>query len=143
MDANGTPVKSSTPDHKRARWFASNVRFSVLPHSAHEITQMTFRLTQIQLKQRGAPLPWSTVMESCDIANVAKPKGNTVQEQYWTEKEEEITHMARIQKIVKSLGIELPQGGKPNGAHGGRPPTGQKPPQQKVKGDGRPTITES
>ena len=135
-----TPVASGTPSHKRARWFAENVRFFVMPHSIHEITQMTHRLTLIQLRQRGAPIPWSMVMESCDVPNVEKPKGSTIQEQFYNEKETELFHMARLQQMLQAMGIQPPG---EQGKHGGRPPSAQQAPKMKTKGDGRPVISES
>jgi len=136
---------------QRAKWFAENVRFFLMPHSVHELTQMQYKLGLLQMRQRGAPVSWSTIMKSFDIANVGNADGNTEQEKFWSEKEEEIVKMARIQKILQTLGIEqglgggAPGGEKPNGSgkHGGRPPTAQKAPELVTKGDGRPLVKES
>lgn len=147
-DSSSKPVGSKYSQIQRARWFAENVRFYLMPHSVHEITQMTYRLLLLQLRQRGAPIAWSTVMESCDVPDVKKADGSSVQDQYWSEKEQEITHAARAKQIVDALGLDMgggaPGGGKerPNGStpHGGRPPTGQQAPQ--LRHGGR-TISES
>src|SRR4029077_13470534 len=121
-----------------------------MPHSFHEITQMNYRLLLLQLRQRGAPIAWATVMESCDVPNVTKPEGSSVQEQFYAEKEIEIQHMIRAQQIAQALGIDAQAmaraggGSQPNGStpRGGRPPTAQQAPQLKHKGDGRPTVSE-
>jgi hypothetical protein len=127
---------------QRAKWFGKNVQFFLLPHSVHEFTQMTYRLVLLQLSQRGFPIAKATVMESCEVPDVEKPDGNTQQEQFYAEKEEEIQHAIRLQEILKASGLDPSMfggGGKPNG----RPPSGKAPPQMKHKGDGRPTVTES
>lgn len=150
-DSGQKPIGSKYSQIQRARWFAENVRFFLMPHSVHEITQMTYRLLLLQLRQRGAPIAWATVMESCDVPNVTKPEGSSVQEQFYAEKEIEIQHMIRAQQIAQALGIDAQAmagaggGAKPNGssAHGGRPPTAQQAPQLRKKGDGRPVVSES
>ena len=124
-----------------------------MPHSVHEITQMTYKLGLMQLRQRGAPISWATLMNSWDVANVGDPAGATEQERFWTEKEEEITRAARMQEIVMNLGIDhhlMPGGGpagqsRENGStpQGGRPATDQVPPHLETKGDGRPVVSSS
>jgi len=139
---------------ERAKWFAGNIRFFIMPHSVHEITQMTYKLGLMQLRSRGAPISWATVMNSWEVANVGDPSGVTEQERFWSEKEEEITHAARMQEIVMNLGIDhhlMPGGGAPGDAarangstpQGGRPSTDAQPPQLKQKGDGRPVVSSS
>src|SRR6185369_3669030 len=91
---------------QRAKWFAENIQFYLMPHSVHEITQMTYRLMLLQLKQRGAPISWATIMQSCEIPNVAEPSGNTEQEKAQAEKDQEIQNLVRTQLIIKGLGIE-------------------------------------
>lgn len=146
-----TPRKSQYTPAQRARWFASNVKFFVLPHSAHELTQSTLKLGWMQLKQRGAPISWNTIEKSWDIPNPGNVDGNTELEKYRNEQEEDIKFKARMAVIVKNLGVDqgladqMGGGGKPNGSghHGGRPPTAQSMPQMKAKGDGRPVVSES
>ena len=142
VDSNQQPIPSAHSRLTRARWFAGNLRFFLLPHSVHEMEQMTERLLLLQLRQRGAPISWSTIMKACSVPDTADPKsGSTEQERFYSEKEDEISHMARLQQILKSMGIEGPPGGAPHA--GGRPPTGQAPPKLTKKGDGRPVISES
>lgn len=144
-DADERPLPSKYTTMQRARWFTENVRFFLMPHSVHELTQMTERLLLLQLRQRGYPISASTVMRACEVPNVDIPDGNTEQEKFWAEKEEEIVKMSRMQTIVQALGIQMPEGGKPNGSgkQGGRPPSAQSAPQMKHKGDGRPVVSES
>jgi hypothetical protein len=149
-DENQVQVPSKYTPVERAKWFAKNVRCWIMPHTAHEMSQMTNRLLLLQLRQRGFPISAATCMTSCDVPNVSIPDGNSEQEKFWAEKEDEITHAARIQKIVQELGLQQglmggAPGTKPNGSthKGGRPPSGQAAPQLAQKGDGRPLIKES
>lgn len=147
-DADQNPMPSMQTAMQRARWFASNVRYWIMPHTIHEMTQMTHRLLLLQLRQRGGPISWSTIFNACDVPNVKTAEGNDEQSKFYAEKEEEIEHAARLQKIVQSVGIDqglIPPGGQQNGSSkkGGRPPSGQAAPQIKQKGDGRPVVSES
>lgn len=151
-DAGQQPVPSKYSAMQRAKWFAENVRFWLMPHSVHELTQMSQRLLLLQLRQRGFQISGSTVMKACEVPNVGEPKGNTEQEKFWKEKEEEILHAARLQKILEAIGADqgiagggAPAGGKPNGSgkHGGRPNTDQVAPHQETRAGGRPIISTS
>lgn len=135
------PIPSQYTLMQRAKMFANNVRFFLMPHSVHEVTQMSFRLGLMQLRGRGYPISAATVMDSWDIQNVAKPEGNTEQERFWSEKEEEITKMARLQKIVESLGIQPMNMGGPKKP--GRPNSDKAAPHQETKSDGRPVVSTS
>lgn len=134
---------------QRAKWFAKNIRFFLMPHSVHEATQTTFRLGLLQLRGRGYPVSASTVMEAFEIPNVGKPQGNTEQERFYSEKEEDITKAARMQKIVQEMGMEMGLGGAPQAPNAGgpkktgRPNSDKAPAHQEVKGDGRPVISTS
>jgi hypothetical protein len=146
-------IPSKSTPQQRAKWFSQNVRFWIMPHSLHELHQMTQRLMLMQLRQRGYQISGATVMESCNVPSVKRPDGSTEQERFWAEKEDEIIRAARLAVITQVIGAEQglgggpppPGGGKPNGSghKGGRPPSGQAPPQLKTKGDGRPIISES
>jgi hypothetical protein len=109
---------------------------------------MTMRLGYMQLRQRGYPISAATVMNSWDVPNVGQPDGNTEQEMFWSEKEEEIVKAARMQKIVQEMGIEQGLGGPGGpppgkGKGGGRPNTDSAPPSLKTKGDGRSVVATS
>jgi len=155
-DANQVMIPSKYSIQQRARWFGENVHFYLMPHSVHEITQMTYRLMLLQLKQRGAPISWATIMQSCEIPNVAEPSGNTEQEKAQAEKDQEIQNLIRTQVIIKGLGIEeglvsavapsaVPSQPQANGStsQGGRPATLATPPHLEQKGNGRPVTSTS
>jgi len=110
---------------------------------------MTFKLGLMQLRQRGYPVSASTVMSAFELQNVGKPSGNTEQEMFYAEQEEQIIKAARLKKIVDQLGIEQ---GLMNGGAGmmpggpkktGRPNSDKASPHQEVKGDGRPIVSTS
>ena len=140
---------SAYTDMERARWWAGNIAFYVTPHSAHEITQMSYRLMLLQGKQRGLPISNGTTMQSMEIPDVKIAKGNFEQDRFYAEKEEEIEHAARMAKIAQVAGVDQGVinmlGGNPSGSgpKGGRPPSGNKPPKQETKAGGRPIISES
>jgi hypothetical protein len=144
-----TPRASGYSLMQRAKWFAKNIRFFLMPHSVHETTQMTMRLGYMQLRQRGYPISAATVMNAWDVPNVGQPDGNTEQQMFFSEKEEEIIKAARLKKIVDTLGIDQglmgPGGGPPQGKGrgGGRPNADSAAPQLKQKGDGRSVVTTS
>jgi hypothetical protein len=145
-DVNERPLASMHSKLQRARWFAENLRFFLMPHSVHEITQMTHRLMLLQMRQRGLPIDSRTIAEACNVGNFGnKPEGNTVYERFQNEKIEELTLMVRLKAIAQELGIDMGAlgGGKGGGGKGGRPPSGQAAPELKRKGDGRPVVTES
>jgi hypothetical protein len=75
-------------------------------------------------------------MEACNVPNVgAKPEGNTVQERYWAEQEEQLIHALRMKQMAEELGIppellgQHPTGKGSTTGKGGRPPSGQASPQ--------------
>ncbi len=150
-DQEQNPLPSKHTPMQRAKWFAENVRFFLMPHSAHEMSQMMYKLGLIQIRQRGGPISWSTIMKSFEVANTANAEGSTEQEKFWAEQEEELIHKARIAKILQDLGIDQGLAGagggqaKPSGTthKGGRPPSAQAAPQLVTKGDGRSLIKES
>lgn len=135
---------------QRARWFSENLPFVLMPHSVHEITQMTYRMMLIQMRRSNMPIDSRTIAEAVDIGNFGtKPEGNTVYERYWNEKEDELLHTLRIAEIAKSQGLDPSAMGGGGGKGGagkkpeGRPPSGQQAPHLEKKGDGRPVVSES
>lgn len=153
FDDNHNKLNSKYSRLQRARWFAKNIRFFLMPHSVHEITQMTYRLLLLQLKQRGLPISDYTVMSACDVPDVVAPDGNSEQQRWQSEQEDKIVQAARAKQIVDSLGLAPPDpsagGGPPAPGRGpkkpnGRPPSAQSAPQIVSKDGGtRSTISES
>ena len=143
-DTAERPMASQYSMLQRARWFAENLRFIIMPHSLHEITQMSHRLMLLQLKRAGAPVDWGTIFEAVNIPDNKMAKGSSVQERFWNEKEEELEHMIRVGQMAKEMGIN-PDAMKGLGQHGGgRSPSGAAPPKIASKDGGtRSTIKES
>lgn len=139
-------IGSPTPRVQRARWFAQNLQFTLTPHSIHELHQMTYRLMLMQLRQRGFHIAECDILEANDIPDVKRAPGNTTQDRYNSEQEDELQQKVRIAQMAAGMGIDvgalLGGGGGPPKPEG-RPPTAQASPQLKVKGDGRPVISES
>lgn len=127
----------------RARHFADNLKFSIVPYSVHEITQMRKKLGMIQLKKSGVWISSKTIAEAWNVPDYGHIGGNTEIERYWKEKELELMHMARLKEITEGM-----MGGTVPGAGGGnpvgRPNTFGAPPALKSKGGGeRSTIATS
>lgn len=144
VDAMQQPLASPTSRIQRARWWAEKLPFTLTAHSIHEIHQMTYRLSLMQLKQRGAPIAWSDILEACDVPDVRRVTGNTTQDRYYEEQRIELQEKIDLAKVAQGLGLDLnalmgAAGKKPEG----RPPTGQQSPKLKKKGDGRSVISES
>lgn len=139
------PIASRYTKLQRARWFADNLKFFMLPNSVHEITQMTHRLLLLQLRKAGLPIDSQTLFEACEVGNI-----DEIKRRYWEEQEEMIHHAIRLQAIAKAEGQEMDvlgmltagKGGSAKGK-GGRPSSGQAAPQLATKGDMRSTIKES
>lgn len=145
FDSNERPLTSIYPRNKRARWFADNLKFFLLPHSVHEITQMTHRLLLLQLRKAGLPIDSQTIFEACDLGNVQEMK-----RRYFEEQEETVRKALELQAVAREMGQELNLGdmlgkGGGKGAHaGGRPPSGGASPKVQSKdGGARSTVTES
>jgi hypothetical protein len=139
------PVPSPTTRVQRARWFAQNLPFTMTPHSAHELHQMSYRLMLLQMKQRGAPVPWCDVMEANDVPDTQRATGSTSQERFWDEKKRELEHMNELKELAEGIGMDPASlgGGAPQKKNEGRPPTAQSSPKLQHKGDGRPVVSES
>lgn len=145
--------------HQRAQWHQNNFVFHIVPNSLHQITQMTRKLLYLQLMRAGVPIdPW-TLAEVFDIPNFGRPPSGTssVIERWeaWQKIVAEVQMAIQMQMQQQAI-MNSPEGqllgaaatmGQAAQNEQGRPPTGQQPPQMKVKenGDGtqRTTISES
>lgn len=136
---------------QRARTFADNLRFFILPNSLHEMSQMVMKLGLIQLKKAGIKIDSQTIAEAWNIPSYGKLDGNTVLDRVRTETEMDLVNAARAEQLGVSLGLMPPPGQPPPGAPGpngkkpeGRPSTDAKPPALASKdGGARSTITTS
>lgn len=133
---------------QRARIFADNLRFFILPHTLHEMQQMVMKLGLIQLRKAGVMIDSQTIAEAWNVPNYGTIPGSTVMERYRNEKEQELVFAAKMKEIAMAEGL-APAGGPPGAAAPGkqpegRPPSGQAAPALKQKdGGARSTITES
>jgi hypothetical protein len=142
--------KASTLDIiQRARIFADNLRFFILPNTLHEMQQMQMKLILIQLRKAGVMIDSQTIAEACAVPNYGKIDGNTVIERYQREREMQLEEMAKMKEIATVLGLGTPGGngaggGKPSGGPEGRPNSMSAPPKLSQKDNGtRSTITTS
>ena len=135
---------STTNAAKRARIFADNLRFFILPNSMHELTQMQMKLGLIQLKKAGVMIDSQTIAEAWQVPEYGSIPGNTVIERYQEEQEMQLRMAAKLKDEAAGLGLTPPGGAAPGKSPEGRPPTGQAAPQLKSKDNGtRSTISES
>jgi hypothetical protein len=149
MPGENVESASSSNAIQRARVFADNLRFFILPNSLHEITQMSLKLGMIQLKKAGVKIDSQTLAEAWNLPSYGRIPGNTILERWKAEQEMDLEFAARMMEIKAALGGGGADGGG-GGAPGappkaeGRPPTGQAAPALKSKDNGaRSTITES
>ncbi len=148
---------STTPMYQRARWFAENLTYYITPHSAHEITQMAYKLLLIQLRKAGVQIDSQTIATSCNIANFGELDGNTVLDK-WKSEQFMIGEIgAKLKILVQDLiasGVGFPAMGNamnnteanPVGVpkQEGRPSTQQESPRIVSKdGGARSTVSES
>jgi hypothetical protein len=131
---------------RRARTFADNLKFFILPNSLHELTQMTMKLGLIQLRKAGVMIDSQTIAEAWNVPNYGTIDGSTVIERWKNEQILQLQFAQAMQEIAGSAGAAAPPGaaapGKPNPE--GRPPSGNASPALKQKdGGARSTITES
>lgn len=142
---------SKIPAIKRARTFADNLRFFILPNSLHEISQMVMKLGLIQLRKAGVMIDSQTIAEAWNIPNYGDIPGDTVIDRWKAEQEMQLEFAARMKELGESLsgadagvppGAAAPGLGKPNPE--GRPTTGMQPPKIVSKDGGtRSTITQT
>jgi hypothetical protein len=146
------PDKASPTDRiKRARTFADNLRFFILPNSLHELTQMQMKLLLIQLRKVGIMIDSQTIAEACSVPNWGSLDGNNVMERWQREQELQLEIAAKGKAIADALGLTPPPGAappgapKPNGAASeGRPPSFSAPPSiQQKDGGARSTVATS
>lgn len=131
---------------ERAKIFADNLRFFILPNSLHELTQTMMKLGLVQLRKAGVMIDSQTIAEAWGLPNYGSIEGNTVIERWQNEEKMKLMFAAAMKELAGAVGLGAPPGaaapGKPNPE--GRPPSGNAPPELKSKDHGtRSTITES
>ncbi|MGH7182579.1 MAG: hypothetical protein ACREJN_11455, partial [Nitrospiraceae bacterium] len=102
------PLQSIYSQQERARWFCENLQFSIAPHTAHELVQMSHKLGLIQLKKAGIQISSRSIAEAWNVSNFGGPDGSTEYERYFNEQEDVVRHTLRLQDIaetIKAMGI--------------------------------------
>jgi hypothetical protein len=120
MPSENVDGPSPTPAIIRARTFADNLRFFILPNSLHEMTQMTMKLGLIQLKKAGVKIDSQTIAEAWQVPNYGDFDGNTVVERWKSEQEADLEFAAKLAMIKAALGGDA--GGQDSGGVPGQPP---------------------
>lgn len=118
-------VPGDDPDHggsiyskvQRARIFADNLRFFILPNSLHEYHQMEMKLGLIQLRKAGAKISSQALAEAWQVNNYGKFEGNTEIDKWQSEQEMDLEFAARMREVAGSLGAGQPPGGAASGKH--------------------------
>ena len=137
LPGEDTSSESKFSPASRARVFADNLRFLIMPGTLHEMTQMVMKLGLIQLKKAGVIIDSQTIAEAWNIPNWGKLDGNTVLERWKSEQNMQIENAARLQQLAASEGLTPPgQPGPPGQPPGAPPPDGGNP-------EGRPATFQS
>lgn len=146
---SGPPELSAKPSNfswlQRSRWHMNNFTYRVVPNSLLQMTQIMRKMALLQMFRTGFPIdPW-TVAKAWDLGNFGEwPKGIDNIHDAWMEWQREQVRLKAV--LAEEAGIHPqeqtgPRGG-PKGT-GGRAPSGNTPPRQVTKPDGRSTIVES
>lgn len=153
-DKTQKPLDSKYSFLERARWFCDNLDFSIVPHTAHELTQMAQKLGLVQLRKAGIQISSRTIAEAWNISNFGGPDAPTEYDRFFREQEDVAKHAIRLKQMAEAIsnaGIEAPPSvqnaiGLLSGqnANEGRPTVGLQAPKMIQKdGDTRTTISQS
>jgi hypothetical protein len=151
LKGENTELASPTDRIKRARTFANNLKFSILPGSLHEYQQMEYRLGLIQLQKAGVKISSQTIAAAWNVQDYGKFDGNTEIERWKSEKEMEIEFAVRAEVLKNSMemagqamgAMQPPGSAQPGKQPEGRPTTGMDSPRLVQKDGGtRSTITQ-
>lgn len=127
---------------QRARTFADNLQFLIMPGSLHELTQMSMKLGLLQLKKAGVKISSQMLAEAWSVPNYGKFDGNDEIEKWKSEQELDLEFAARMMAIKTALGGGAPPSGPSNPE--GRPNSNTAPPALAQKDNGtRSTVTTS
>ena len=138
-NAEAEPVPSAFSRDERARQFADNVEYVVVPHSLHEIAQNRERLNLLALVGKQFPIDPETMATKFDIPNWGSLDGSTIKDKLLSWQKEQLQMQAELQKVAAGLGLQQP-GGDEGGGHGatgkakGRPSSNAQNPKAKQKG---------
>jgi hypothetical protein len=157
-ESRSVPVASSQPRDLRARQFADNLEYIVVPHSLHEIAQNRERLTLLALMNQGKlQIDPETLSQKFDVPNWGSLDGSTIMDKVLSWAKKQLEMKAELAKTAQGLGLTTgDEGGgegggeshKGTGGPKGRPASNKKQPQLKQKGlanatPGRAVVTTS
>jgi len=139
---------------ERAKRFAKNLRLVSVPGRLHNITKIQDQLKWLQIgRSQIIPIAPQDLAKKMDIDNYGEIPGNTMFERAMNYKKMEIEMMAKAKELASVLMPQPPgqqPGTGPGGGQkgtGGRPPSGQKGPKVKQKGQAggnpRTVVSES
>jgi hypothetical protein len=117
----------------RARIFADNLRFFIMPNSLHEMQQVSNKLGLLMLRKAGVMIDSQTIAEAFNVPAYGSLQGSTVMERWEDEQERQLLFAAKMKEIAGAVSGEAtglaPGAPKPNGSPGeGRPPSFTAPP---------------
>lgn len=153
---------------ERAKRHQNNFFLYIVPHSLHEITQITRKMLHLQLQRTGFPIdPW-TMAEVMELDNFGPaPTGtNNMIERWVAWQRMQMELRLDLERMLQKALAEAQQASQPGGGEdgtgtpyrgvlegllnpsargtGGRPPSGKKAPRMQTKdGGSRTTIAES
>lgn len=142
----GESVDLPSPSSRivRARTFADNLRFLILPNSLHELQQMQMKLALLQMKKVGVKIDSQTIAEAFQVPNYGTIDGNTVMDKFRTEQEQDLVFAARMKAIAGDVGLlpSAPPGAPKPGGKGpeGRPNANTAPASLQQKDNGTRTT---
>ena len=98
---------------------AEKIRFFIMPGSLHDVHQMSTLLIAMQMKARGMHISDYFCMSAANIPDVIPPEGNSEQQRWESEQEDNVSFQARMAIITQTIGAE--QHLTPPGGGGGAP----------------------
>lgn len=137
---------------ERTKIFLGNIHAQVTPGSLHGVVQTGQKLMMMQLQRAGFMISSETVAKALDVPNWGTLEGSTELEKWKSEQMMKLEFAEKMKELATALQPPAMQGPPVTplmpGQHAlpGRPPTGNKPPELKVKGSAegpRATVTES
>ena len=136
----------------RARTFADNLRFMIMPNTLHEMQQTQMKLALLQLKKSNVIIDSQTIAEAFNVPNWGTIPGNTVIDRWKAEQEMQLEFAARMAEMKNALsgGDNQPGQPPPGGTGAGKPnpegrPSSNTAPAKIVQKDGdtRSTLSTS
>lgn len=145
--------ESSYDKRQRSKWFAEKLSVTSKPTELMNVTEMQERMMYMLFLQRGAKVSTGTIMEKLGVPNYGGAEGDTEYDKWQNEQRSDLHLKVELQKSLAvdlaSAGIQPPDAGGGSGPGkgkgGGRPPSGQAPPKNEMRGtkSGNPRVITS